>query len=561
MKKIRTLILSTLLAVCGVLSFAEVPASYYSTLTGKKDGELKTAIYNIVHNFTRVSSYSALPQYFAKTDVYPDSRRWWDMYSDIPLYAPSFSGLNREHSFPKSWWGGSESVGAYVDLNHLYPSEMKANTAKSNYPLGMVNTSSGVKFENGVVKVGYPVNGQGGGAQYVFEPADEYKGDFARTYFYMVTCYQNMDWVKTWQVRNGTYPSLQDWAINLLLQWHRQDPVSQKEIDRNEAVYKIQNNRNPFIDDPNLAEYIWGNKKGQSYTPESTDIPAGDATLITPVNGMYLDFNQVALGKSITAQLIFKGENLSGDFELSIGGVNRSLFTLPNGKQTGYYLAAAPANTVSGTAVTLTYTPNAIGSHNATVTVSEGGLPLGSVIKIFLRGECLEAPVLTQPTATEPTEVTDKSYVAHWEAPAGEVIDYYIVTVKRYKGGSVSTLEFPAETDSLLIDGLEEGDYDTYAVQSVRLETRSPLSNFVTVRPVAGIDDIMADEPLSIETHDGFIRFRCNEPHSNVRVFDLAGRLAVMLDQVTDGTELQLPAGIHFIVTDLHRRPIKIVSR
>ena len=65
MKKIRTLILSTLLAVCGVLSFAEVPASYYSTLTGKKDGELKTAIYNIVHNFTRVSSYSALPQYFA----------------------------------------------------------------------------------------------------------------------------------------------------------------------------------------------------------------------------------------------------------------------------------------------------------------------------------------------------------------------------------------------------------------------------------------------------------------------------------------------------------------
>lgn len=556
LKRVSILLLS-LISVFQYAS-AKAPSGYYSSLKGKSTEALKTALYQIINPHTEVSSYNALPSYFQQTDLYPNSQRWWDMYSSIPIYLPwSGQKLNREHCLPKSWWGGNTSTPAYVDLFHLYPAEAAANQAKSNWPLGVVTGTP--SFDNGFVLVGKGVNS--GGADKVFEPNNEYKGDFARTYFYMVTCYQNMDWVKTWQVRNGTYPSLQDWAINLLLQWHRQDPVSQKEIDRNEAVYKIQNNRNPFIDDPNLAEYIWGNKKGQSYTPESTDIPAGDATLITPVNGMYLDFNQVALGKSITAQLIFKGENLSGDFELSIGGVNRSLFTLPNGKQTGYYLAAAPANTVSGTAVTITYTPNAIGSHNATVTVSEGGLPLGSVIKIFLRGECLEAPVLTQPTATEPTEVTDKSYVAHWEAPAGEVIDYYIVTVKRYKGGSVSTLEFPAETDSLLIDGLEEGDYDTYAVQSVRLETRSPLSNFVTVRPVAGIDDIMADEPLSIETHDGFIRFRCNEPHSNVRVFDLAGRLTVMLDQVTDGTELQLPAGIHFIVTDLHRRPIKIVSR
>ena len=116
------------------------------------------------------------------------------MYSDIPLYAPSFSGLNREHSFPKSWWGGSQTVGAYVDLNHLYPSEMKANTAKSNYPLGEVDQDKAIKFQNGVCYVGYPAGGQGGGAGYVFEPNEEYKGDFARTYFYMATCYQNLTW-------------------------------------------------------------------------------------------------------------------------------------------------------------------------------------------------------------------------------------------------------------------------------------------------------------------------------------------------------------------------------
>ncbi|MDE6197934.1 MAG: hypothetical protein K2F91_08745, partial [Muribaculaceae bacterium] len=68
-------------------AFADIPAGYYSSLSGKKDAELKTATYNLIHNFTQVSSYSALPSYFQKTDVYPESRRWWDMYSDIVLYA------------------------------------------------------------------------------------------------------------------------------------------------------------------------------------------------------------------------------------------------------------------------------------------------------------------------------------------------------------------------------------------------------------------------------------------------------------------------------------------
>ncbi len=197
--KISLLRLTGLVAMffASVTSYADVPASYYSSLNGKKDAELKNAIYGIIHNFTRISSYQDLPKYFQTTDVYPESSRWWDMYSDIPLYAPSFSGLNREHSFPKSWWGGSTEVGAYVDLNHLYPSEMKANTAKSNFPLGTVDMSSNVSFDNGICKVGYPVNGQGGGAQKVFEPDDQYKGDFARTYFYMVTCYQDLTWKYT----------------------------------------------------------------------------------------------------------------------------------------------------------------------------------------------------------------------------------------------------------------------------------------------------------------------------------------------------------------------------
>ena len=167
-KRLSRILLSLAAGLTALSSQAEIPAGYYSSVNGKKDAELKTALCNLIYNHTEVSSYSALPQYFQRTDVYPGSNRWWDMYSDIPLYAPSFEGLNREHSFPKSWWGGSESPPAYVDLNHLYPSAAAGNMAKSNYTLGEVSTTEKAKFDNGVSKVGYPVTGQVGGCQWVF---------------------------------------------------------------------------------------------------------------------------------------------------------------------------------------------------------------------------------------------------------------------------------------------------------------------------------------------------------------------------------------------------------
>lgn len=240
------------MCIVTIVSYAAIPANYYSSLAGKKDAELKNAVSMLISKLTSVSSYSDLPRYFQTTDVYPASSRWWDMYSNIPLYAPSFKGLNREHSFPKSWWGGSTSVKAYTDLNHLYPSEAAANQAKSNYVLGEVDMSYKVTFDNGVVKVGYPLRGQGGGQTTVFEPDEEYKGDFARTYFYMATCYQDYTWTSrgTAMLQQNLYPTLQPWAYEMLLRWSREDEVSQKEIDRNDAVYRFQNNRNPFIDFP-----------------------------------------------------------------------------------------------------------------------------------------------------------------------------------------------------------------------------------------------------------------------------------------------------------------------
>ena len=557
--KIRTLLLTAAIAFSAIFAGAEIPAGYYTSLTGKKEGTLKTAIWSLVSNFTRVSSYNALPTYFAKTDVYPESKRWWDMYSDIPLYAPSFSGLNREHSFPKSWWGGLTNVGAYVDLNHLYPSEMKANTAKSNYPLGTVDRTQNIKFQNGITTVGYPINGQGGGAQYVFEPDDQYKGDFARTYFYMVTAYQDLTWKYTYMMNQNLYPTLNTWSVNMLMKWHREDPVSQKEIDRNEAVYKIQNNRNPFIDFPELAEYLWGNRVGEAFDPKvGPSTPTGDPDLVTPVQDMALEFGEVALGQSVTARLWFKGEYLSSNVVAQVYRDNGTgYFKLPDGA-VKVSIPATYVNSEAGYWLPVTYTPTALGEHTARILISGGGVSGSRGIE--LRGECLPVPTLGACTATAATDITEDSYVANWTVPAADVVDYFVVTRTVYKNGVATTEEVLAEQNEQEIDGFDASDYETYSVQSVRLGYRSPMSNVVTVNH-GGVNDVAADQPLAVYAYEGGLRFVCGADHTNARVTDTMGRVVVALDVVENGTEVQLPQGIYLVVTDQASRPVKVVVK
>lgn len=551
MKRFFYLSIILLSAVAGTNLAAQIPDGYYSSLKGKREGELKTAICNLVCNFTKVSSYSNLPQYFQRTDVYPDSRRWWDMYSDIPFYAPSFTGMNREHSFPKSWWGGSTTVSAYVDLNHLYPSEAKANTAKSNYPLGTVDRTSNIKFDNGISTVGYPVQGQGGGAGFVFEPDDEYKGDFARTYFYMVTCYQNLTWSYTYMVNQNLYPTLNTWSANLLMKWHRDDPVSEKETMRNEQVYQIQNNRNPFIDHPELAEYLWGNRVGEAFDPGTGSEPVGDPNLITPTQGMELEFGQVAIGKSATTRLFFRGENLKGTFDLVLIGDDKAQFSIPSNS-----IAASLVNAADGYWLNVTYTPSVLGTHEAKLIVSEGGIT-GSR-GVVLRGECLEVPVLTACTATAPTDITADSYVANWESPAGETVDYWVVTRTSYSGGSSVQEELLAEDTSLLIEDFDKSDSESYSVQSVRLGYRSPMSNVVFVDHT-GISGVRPDQPFTVQVFEGLVRVNMSSPQTGLRVYDVTGRQTLYIPEVYNNFEFELPAGTYVIVTDQCGTPAKVV--
>lgn len=538
-----------------------IPSGYYSAIDGKTTSELKTALHNIIYPHTEISSYSNLPRYFEHTDVYPQSNRWWDMYSDIPLYAPSFWGLNREHSFPKSWWGGLTDVPAYIDLNHLYPSEAQANQAKSNYPLGVVDRTKTPRFQNGVTTVGTPVNGQGGGCAYVFEPADEYKGDFARTYFYMVTCYQSMTFKTLYMLVNGAYPTLNTWSQNLLLKWNEQDPVSQKEIDRNETVWGYQNNRNPFIDFPELANYIWGDKKGErfilsehinGYEPEGTPI------LINPTQDTNLDFGEVAIGMTSTAKLLLHGENLTAGKNLRLAIYDNAdtddaqYFSIDGAKQSS--ASAGAVNSPQGLWVTIEYAPTEVGEHETRLVISGAGIT-GSV-GIGLRGECQPMPELSAPTATAATDITATSYVANWTPAEGDVVDYYVVNRTRYGNGGATTEQLPAEETSLPIKDFSGSE--SYTVQSVRLGIFSPESNSISVTPT-GITGVEVNAQMGFSAYSGGLLVTCTETLRNVRVFEPNGRCIRSIAEVHNNDVIDLSNGIYLITASGLAAPVKAV--
>lgn len=258
---------AAILMICltGMIA-GQPPVGYYGSATGLTGKALQQALHDIIDGHI-VVSYDNLYIAFLTTDIKPGNIVW-DMYSDVPGGTPAYvynygagqecgnynseaDCYNREHSFPKSWFGDVPPMNS--DLFHIYPTDGYVNNRRSNYPFGETASPTWTSA-NGSMVGPSSVTGYTG---VVFEPIDEYKGDFARTYFYMATRYYRED--GKWpggEMTDGSQPK--PWALAMLLAWHRTDVVSTKEVSRNNEVYKYQNNRNPFIDDPQFVEKIWG---------------------------------------------------------------------------------------------------------------------------------------------------------------------------------------------------------------------------------------------------------------------------------------------------------------
>ena len=289
----------------------QLPA-YYESIDGESGKDLLDAIQQVAKRGYRTDDfrYDSIWYAFKHTDIRPDGYIW-EIYSTCVFeyekdrtsntsQTGECKGYNREHAICQSWFGEYDLQGKKMssskknspgsDIFHIYPASYGMNSRHSNRPYGEVlnaaNTSeNGTKYGTPVTTMsvtnsvaGAYVEGKMTLSTNVLEPADEYKGDIARSYFGTM-----VKWAGEWVFNlneNGrvifdatidvdthyaadNYYGLTPFGLAMLLKWHRQDPVSQKEIDRNNGIQFTQGNRNPFIDYPYLVEYIWGEKSGE----------------------------------------------------------------------------------------------------------------------------------------------------------------------------------------------------------------------------------------------------------------------------------------------------------
>ena len=318
-----------LLLVPATLAFAAAPTTYYDSAEGQSSDNLRYALQSIIDGHT-VVSYAGLYDVY-KTSDNTASGKVWDMYSTcnfshgntcVGNYSAVCDCYNREHSVPQSWFGKASPM--VSDAFHVYPTDGKVNNQRGNLQFGECanGTSLGGKALGKAGQSTFP----GYTSLTVFEPHDDYKGDFARTYFYMATRYADVcgGWGNAFNAV-ASNSGLSKYSIALFLKWHRADPVSQKEITRNDAVYAKQHNRNPFIDYPMLAEFIWGTQKGQPWYKTSTPIdqvemqwlsvspnPAVDYLLVSADGVDQMNYQLVDLsGKMLQSGRVNAGDQIS----------------------------------------------------------------------------------------------------------------------------------------------------------------------------------------------------------------------------------------------------------
>ena len=281
--------------------------NYYENASGMKGQELKTALYKIIKT-PNVTSYAGLWTAYQTTDKRSDGflRDWYSSTTRYVIggnnqganYSREGDSYNREHSFPKSWFNGGSPMNS--DVVHVVPSDGYVNNRRSNYPFGEVGTIT-YQSNNAYSKLGKAKSDLGYSGT-VFEPNDDVKGDFARIYFYMATCYEEQ--IANWSsdmLNNTKYPAYTDWAIKMLLRWSKLDPVDDVEKARNEACYNIQKNRNPFVDYPGLEDYIWGDLKDEVFvydTYESSETPTVNTPQFNPGSRIFED--QISVSISCT---------------------------------------------------------------------------------------------------------------------------------------------------------------------------------------------------------------------------------------------------------------------
>jgi len=458
----RYIITAAAATLFAMAAYADAPDGYYSSCEGKCGRELLKALNAKISSHTNVG-YDGLWDVYPDSDVYPEDGKIWDMYSTkhwptgsqrCGNYSSVGDCYNREHSVPKSWF--DEKAPMKSDAYHVYPTDGKVNGQRSNYPYGECEGGTTLPASGSVKALGRLGNCTSPGySGRVFEPVDDYKGDFARTYFYMAACYNQQ--VSSWTgnaFAGNDYPVFTTWQTNVLMKWHAQDPVSDKETVRNDAVSRHQRNRNPFIDYPDLADHIWGDRKTEPWYASG----AAQPQLTLPVNNSQVRMGYCAVNVPRTAVIRVDGRNMDSNVTVSVSGNG---FTV-----SPTTLSASQVN--AGADVTVTFNAAKAGEYNGIVTVKAGSL--SSTVVVY-------AEAVDGLPVGEATNVSDRSFTASWVNIDGASARYTLDV--RCGGTSVAgyPLQVNAADESHDVTDLEPSTTYTYTVAS-----QSLISRTVTVR-------------------------------------------------------------------------------
>ncbi|OOV19008.1 endonuclease [Flavobacterium sp. LM4] len=359
------------LLLCVTFGFAQIPSGYYNTATGT-GYTLKTQLYNIIKGHTN-NGYAGLYTTYLTSDVdnfYENDGTILDMYSENPSgtdpynyttgttqrcgsYSVEGDCYNREHIIPQSVF--NEASPMVADAHFITPTDGKVNGIRSNYPHGTVNSAT-YTSQNGSKLGSSSVSGYSGT---VFEPVNAFKGDIARMYFYFATRYENTVTGYSFPMFDGSSNKVFTTAfLNVLLAWHTQDPVSAREIARNNAIYARQNNRNPFIDHPEYVNQIWGGTAPSGDTQAPT-APASLASTSKTSTTISLSWNASTDNVAVTGYDVYANSIL----KTTVSGTTATITGLTASTSYSIYIKAKDsAGNASASSSTIAVTTNSSGT-------------------------------------------------------------------------------------------------------------------------------------------------------------------------------------------------------
>lgn len=356
------------------VGFAQIPSGYYNTATGT-GYTLKTQLYNIIKGHTD-NGYAGLYTTYQTSDVdnfYENDGTVLDMYSENPSgtdpynystgstqrcgsYSVEGDCYNREHIIPQSVF--NEQSPMVADAHFITPTDGKVNGMRSNYPHGTVSSVT-YTSQNGSKLGSSSVSGYSGT---VFEPINAFKGDIARMYFYFATRYENTVAGYSYAMFDGSSNKVFTTAfLNTLLAWHAQDPVSAREIARNNAIYARQGNRNPYIDHPEYVNQIWG---GTSSTDtQAPTAPASLASTSKTATSITLAWNTSSDNVGVTGYDVYANSAL----KTTVTGLTATITGLTASTTYSIYVKAKDAaGNTSASSNTISVTTNSSGTGTAT---------------------------------------------------------------------------------------------------------------------------------------------------------------------------------------------------